>query len=457
MKNEGNQLNRRNVLKTIGLGSTAGVLGLFGSSEAHAATHTATTASYEKGLQVKITKVRAILTAPYGINLVIVKVETNQDGLYGLGCATFTQRAHTVVTEIEEYLDPFCKGKNVSNIEDMWQTAYQSSYWRNGPILNNALSGLDQALWDIKGKMAGMPVYDLLGGKVRFAVDTYTHASGRSVSEVIDSVAKYKEEGFRNIRIQLGGYGSTHLTTDPAWKKAGFGSQNDQTLDPQAYKRGTVEMFKKVREKFGDDLELLHDVHERLQPMEVIDMIKKVEEYRPFFIEDPFSPENIGWFDQLRENTSVPIAMGELFNSPHEWLEPMKNRLYDYIRIHISQIGGITPAMKVARLGEWFNVKTAWHGPGDTSPVGHAANAHIDYAIWNFGIQEAARVIRSPEDKVLEVFPGMPTVTNGYMSVNEAPGLGIDIDEKMAKKYPPVKYNYNWTQLRGKDGTPIRP
>jgi mannonate dehydratase len=457
MKNEGNQLNRRNVLKTIGLGSTAGVLGLFGSSEARAATHTATTASYEKGLQVKITKVRAILTAPYGINLVIVKVETNQDGLYGLGCATFTQRAHTVVSAIEEYLDPFCKGKNVSNIEDMWQTAYQSSYWRNGPILNNALSGLDQALWDIKGKMAGMPVYDLLGGKVRFAVDTYTHASGRSVSEVIDSVAKYKEEGYRNIRIQLGGYGSTHLTTDPDWKKAGFGSQNDQTLDPQAYKRGTIEMFKKVREKFGDDLELLHDVHERLQPMDVIDMIKKVEEYRPFFIEDPFSPENIGWFDLLRENTSVPIAMGELFNSPHEWLEPMKNRLYDYIRIHISQIGGITPAMKVARLGEWFNVRTAWHGPGDTSPVGHAANAHIDYAIWNFGIQEAAKVIRSPEDKVLEVFPGMPTVANGYMSVNEAPGLGIDIDEKLAKKYPPVKYNYNWTQLRGKDGTPIRP
>ncbi|MCK5442443.1 MAG: hypothetical protein KAJ23_11170, partial [Maribacter sp.] len=178
---------------------------------------------------------------------------------------------------------------------------------------------------------------------------------------------------------------------------------------------------------------------------------------RPFFIEDPFSPENIGWFELLRENTSVPIAMGELFNSPHEWLEPMKNRLYDYIRIHISQIGGITPAMKVARLGEWFNVRTAWHGPGDTSPVGHAANAHIDYAIWNFGIQEAAKVIRSPDDKVLEVFPGMPTVANGYMSVNEAPGLGIDIDEKLAKKYPPVKYNYNWTQLRGKDGTPIRP
>lgn len=453
MKNVENRLNRRNAIKTLGLGSTAGVLGLFAGSKAHAANRETRAPSYEKGVQVKITKVRSILTAPYGTNLVIVKVETDQVGLYGLGCATFTQRAHTVVSAIDDYLDPFCKGKNVSNIEDMWQTAYQSSYWRNGPVLNNALSGLDQALWDIKGKMAGMPVYDLLGGKVRFAVDTYTHASGKSVSEVIDSVAKYKEEEYRNIRIQLGGYGSTHLANDPDWKNAGFGSQNDQTIDPQAYKRGTIEMFKKVREKFGDDLELLHDMHERLQPMDAIDMIKKVEEYRPFFIEDPFSPENMGWFDMLRENTSVPIAMGELLNNPHEWLEPMKNRLYDYIRIHISQIGGITPAMKVARLGEWFNVRTAWHGPGDTSPVGHAANAHIDLAIWNFGIQEAQHF----KELTYDVFPGTPTVKNGYMHVNEAPGLGIDINEKLAKKYPPVKYNYNWTQVRGKDGTPIRP
>ena len=149
----------------------------------------------------------------------------------------------------------------------------------------------------------------------------------------------------------------------------------------------------------------------------------------------------------------MPLAMGELFNSPHEWLEPMSQRLYDYIRIHISQIGGITPAMKVARLGEWFNVRTAWHGPGDTSPVGHAANAHIDLAVWNFGIQE----MKHFSDLAREVFPGTPTVKDGYMHVNEAPGLGVDINEALAKKYPPVKYNYNWTQVRTKDGTPIRP
>ncbi|MHA7830248.1 MAG: enolase C-terminal domain-like protein [Flagellimonas sp.] len=455
MENVQNNFNRRNALKALGLGSTAGLFGLFGSTQSHAMTHMApTNPSYSNGIKVKITKVKAILTAPYGTNLVIVKVETDQDGLYGLGCATFTQRALTVVSAIEDYIDPFCRGKLVGNIEDMWQTAYQSSYWRNGPVLNNALSGLDQALWDIKGKMAGMPVYDLLGGKVRFAVDTYTHASGNTTGEVMDNVERFREMGYRHIRIQLGGYGSTHLANDPDWKQSGnFGSDGDKTMDPQAYKRGTIEIFKKARERFGDNVELLHDMHERLQPMDAIDMIKKVEEYRPFFIEDPLSPENMGWFKLLREQTSVPIAMGELLNNPHEWVEPISERLYDFIRIHISQIGGITPAMKISRLGEWFNVRTAWHGPGDTSPIGHAANAHIDLAIWNFGIQESQHF----KELTYEVFPGTPMVKEGYMYVNEAPGLGVDINEKLAKKYPPVKYNYNWTQVRAQDGTPIRP
>jgi mannonate dehydratase len=401
----------------------------------------------------KIKKVKAIKTAPYGIELVIVKVETDQPGLHGVGCATFRQRAHAVATAIDDYLDDFCRDKDVSNIEDMWQTAYVSSYWRNGPVLNNALSGLDQALWDIKGKMAGMPVYQLLGGKTRFAVDTYTHASGPTPEAVMDDVARYRDQGFRHIRMQVGGYGSTHLSETPDYKRYGFGQPDDNTLDAQAYKRGVVELFRLARKRFGDDIEFLHDVHERIEPMDAIDLIKKLEEYRPFFIEDPFSPENIGWFKMLRQQTAVPIAMGELFNNPHEWLEPISQRLYDFIRIHISQIGGITPAMKVARLAEWFNVRTAWHGPGDTSPVGHAANAHIDLAVWNFGIQEAVRF----NELTREIFPGTPTMEKGYMFVNEAPGLGIDIDEEKAKKYSLPHFNYNWTQVRKQDGTPVRP
>ena len=201
--------------------------------------------------KVKIKKVKAILTAPYGIELVIVKVETDQPGLYGVGCATFRQRAHAVATAIDEYLDDFCRDKDVSNIEDLWQTAYVSSYWRNGPVLNNALSGLNQALWDIKGKMAGMPVYQLLGGKTRFAVDTYTNASGPTPEAVMEDVAKYRERGFRHIRIQLGGYGATHLSTTPDYKQYGFGQPDDNTLDAQAYKRGVVRMFQLARKNSG--------------------------------------------------------------------------------------------------------------------------------------------------------------------------------------------------------------
>jgi mannonate dehydratase len=403
--------------------------------------------------KVRIKRVRAITTAPYGIELVIVKVETDQPGLYGVGCATFRQRAHAVVTAIDDYLDDFCRDKDVSNIEDIWQTAYVSSYWRNGPVLNNALSGLDQALWDIKGKMAGMPLYQLLGGKTRFAVDTYTHASGPTPEAVMDNVAKFREQGFRHIRIQLGGYGSTHLAENPDYKRYGFGHPDDNTIDQQAYISGTIKLFHLARKRFGDEIEFLHDIHERLEPVDAIDLIKKLEEYRPYFIEDPFSPENIGWFKMLREQTAVPIAMGELFNNPHEWVEPMVQRWYDFIRVHISQIGGITPAMKTARLGEWFNVRTAWHGPGDTSPIGHAANAHLDLAVWNFGIQEMSHF----DDLTREVFPGTPTIKEGYMFVNEAPGLGVDIDEEKAKKYPLPEFDYNWTQVRKADGTPVRP
>ena len=183
-------------------------------------------------------------------------------------------------------------------------------------------------------------------------------------------------------------------------------------------------------------------------------MIKNLEQYRPFFIEDPFSPENIGYFKLLRQQTSVPLAMGELYNNPHEWVGPMSERLFDFIRIHISQIGGITPAMKVARLGEAFNIRTAWHGPGDVSPVGHAANAHIDFAVWNFGIQESVTF----SSELQEIFPGCPTMKNGYMYVNEVPGLGVDINEKLAAKYPiPDKQLNEWTQVRKSDGTTIRP
>ena len=437
-------LDRRNLIKNL----TAGALGL---STAPIRTR------YEgatRGLPpLKITNVKAIPTCPNGIELIVVKVETSEPGLHGYGCATFRQRAKSVVSAIDEYLPDFCIGRDASNIEDIWQMAYVSSYWRNGPVLNNALSGLDQALWDIKAKRAGMPLYDLLGGKCRFAIPCYSHAGGRDPQEAVESAQQKWEEGFRHIRIQLGGYVATHLTAQPDFKAAGFGRPEDNVMDPIAYMRGVVAMFDAVRGAMGPEVELLHDIHERLDPIQAIQLVKDLEEYRPFFIEDPFSPQDVDWFRLLRQQTSVPLAMGELFNNPNEWVQPMAERLFDFIRIHISQIGGITPAMKTARLGEFFGVKTAWHGPGDVSPVGHAANAHIDYAIWNFGIQEA---VNFPEE-TREVFPGHPTMQNGYMHVSDAPGLGVEVDEKLAAKFPLPEFNFDWTQVRRRDGTPVRP
>lgn len=441
---------RREMMKKIALGSATGFLGLldipvFGQKEP-------APPNYKNGVPpVKIKSVKAIATAPEGINLVVVKVETTEPGLYGLGCATFTQRAVAVVAAINSYLNELCVGKDVDNIEDMWQSTYVSSYWRNGPVLNNALSGLDEALWDIKGKRAGMPVYQLLGGKSRFAVDCYAHAGGTAPEAIAEDVQKYMSQGFRHVRIQQGGYGLTGIAQKPDFAGAGYGYDGDNYMNEWAYLKSVPKMFEVVRKVCGDDVELLHDVHERVQPMDVINMIKQVEPYRPYFIEDPFSPENMEWFKQLRASTTVPIAMGELFNNINEFKMPMVNQWFDYIRVHVSQVGGITPAMKIARLGEWFNIKTAFHGPGDVSPVGHAAQAHIDLAIWNFGIQEAVQF----SDKLKTIFTGCPIMNNGYMYVNESPGLGLDINEKEAAKYP-ISTKSNW-QVRKRDGTIIRP
>src|SRR5215203_1105407 len=240
---------------------------------------------------VKIKSVKAIATAPENINLIVVKVETTEPGLYGLGCATFTQRAMAVVTAINSYLNDFCVGKDVDNIEDMWQSCYVSSYWRNGPVLNNALSGLDQALWDIKGKRAGMPVYQLLGGKCRFAVDSYAHSSGRDLKQLEDSVAANIQRGFRHIRIQLGGYGSPQLSKSPDYKEAGFGREDDTLMEEGPYLRMMPKAFERIRTKFGEELEILHDIHERIEPINAIRLCQELEKYRPFFLEDPFAPE----------------------------------------------------------------------------------------------------------------------------------------------------------------------
>lgn len=442
--------NRREIMGLLGLGAVAGAAGPWSATAAEPQHARAT-----RGLpRLKITRVKAILTQPNRSRLVVVKVETSEPGLYGLGCATFTQRAQAVATAVDTFLDDFARGRDPDNIEDIWQTAYTSSYWRNGPVLNNALSGLDMALWDIKGKRAGMPVYQLLGGKCRFAVDTYVHAGADDFDSLAERVEKFIADGFRHVRIQLGGYGGTRIAGNPDFRDAGFGLPDDQHMPLGAYLKTVPWMFEHVRKTCGDDVELLHDVHERVSPRDAIRLITRLEEYRPFFIEDPFPPEpNRGYFEQLRRATTVPIAMGELFNNPHEWSDLISGRLIDYIRVHLSQIGGLTPARKLAALAEHFGVKTAWHGPGDVSPVGHAANAHLDLAISNFGIQEMSFFSEATRD----VFPGTPTFENGYIFVNEAPGLGVDVDEKLAARFPVSDEPDNWLPIRRSDGSAVRP
>jgi mannonate dehydratase len=320
-------------------------------------------------------------------------------------------------------------------------------------VLNNALSGLDMALWDIKGKRAGLPVYQLIGGRSRFAVDTYTHTKSGDLRDLEEQVKSKMEQGFRHVRIQLGSYGSEHLSESADWREAGFGLKEDSHMDSVPYLKAIPKMFDHIRSTCGEKVELLHDIHERIQPIEAINLCEQLEDYRPFFIEDPLSPEQNGWFPQLRAKTSVPIAMGELFNSPHEWTNLITERLIDFIRVHITQAGGFTPSRKLAALAEWFGVRTAWHGPGDLCPIGHAANIHLDLNIHNFGIQES----KDFNDATREVFPGTHTLEHGYAILNEAPGWGVDFDEEKSKKYPLSDEPAYWKPIRRRDGTAVRP
>lgn len=456
-------MERRDLLRMIPAGAALGATGWLGN-QARAADNP----SPPPGLPpLKITDVRTILTAPDRIRLVVVKVVTSEPGLYGLGCATFTQRALVVQTAVDKFLKPFLIGRDPAEIEDIWQSSYVSSYWRNGPVLFNAMSGIDMALWDIKGKRANMPVYQLLGGKCRFATPCYAHTSGRDFAEVENAARAAMEKGFKHVRVQMAIPGM-----------ATYGARNDREVPPPApplgtgpavgpttpkaiweagrYVREVPRLFEHLRSKLGAEVELLHDVHERVSLSQGVQLCKDLEQYHPFFIEDPVPPEQNEHFRLIRDQCSTPIAMGELFNTQHEYVPLIKDRLIDFIRIHISQIGGLSPARKVAAFAEFFGVRTAWHGPGDASPVAHAAGLALELATPNFGIHEGGAF---PE-RTREVFPGCPTTKDGMMYAHEAPGLGIDINEELAAKFPfpdSPPFDQSWGTTRREDGSIIRP
>jgi mannonate dehydratase len=454
-------MDRRELLRLVPAGTALGWAGLTGPSAAAQSPEREKPVSTRGLPPLKITDIRTILTAPDRTRLVVVKVLTSEPGLYGLGCATFTQRALAVQVAVDKYLRPFLIGRNPDEIEDIWQSSYVSSYWRNGPVLFNAMSGVDMALWDIKGKRANMPVYQLLGGKCRLGAALYAHTSGRDFHEIEDRARAAMQKGYKHIRVQLAipGMATYGARTEPMGSRASepIGPTNPRAIwEPARYLREIPRLFEYLRTKLGDDVEILHDVHERVSPSQAIKLCKDLESYRPFFVEDPLPPEQNDHFRLLRQQCATPIAMGELFNTQHEYVPLISNRLIDYIRIHISQIGGLSMARKVAALAEFFGVKTAWHGPSDVSPVGHAAGLALELASYNFGIHESGAF----PDLTREVFPGCPETRDGFLYASDAPGLGIDLDEKLAAKFPYPEgptFEHSWGTMRNRDGTVIRP
>jgi mannonate dehydratase len=406
-----------------------------------------------------ITKIRAIRTRANG-TWVIVKVETDQPGLYGIGSASDHYRAGTVVAAIEQALAPKLIGRDAGDIEDIWQSSLTAGYWRHDSIWNTAMAGVDMALWDILGKETGKPVYRLLGGPCRAAVPCYAHASGATLQELEDDIRRYLEDGWVYVRCQLGPYGGGGFVgpergARPRTARPPFDAGR-RAFDDEAYLENVPRMFEYLREKLGYGPKLLHDVHEHLRPHVAVALAKRLEPYRLFFLEDLLPPEYVSYYRQVKQQCTTPQAMGELFINPHEYLPLIQEQLIDYLRIRVSKAGGITPARKIAALCEFYGVHTAWQEGGDNDPVNQAAAMHLDLAIWNFGIQEENHF--RPEE--LEAFPGHAVLEHGYLYPNDQPGLGLDLDEaKAAALLDPERARRPlfMAEDRRLDGTVVRP
>ena len=402
----------------------------------------------------KIKEIRCIRTRAGGM-WTIVKVTTDQPGLYGIGSASDVNHPGAVITAIEEGLAPRLIGRDASAIEDLWQSSYTSAYWRNGSVLNTALAGIDMALWDIKGKEAGMPVYQLLGGAARSAVPCYAHAGGADYEALLDEIHMYMEEGYPVIRCQLGGYGGGgFIPAEQALRPRNAWPQS-HAFDDEAYIEKLPEMFDFLRKKLGFGPKLTHDVHEHLRPQSAVQLSKLLEPYRLFFLEDVLPPEQVQWYKLIRDQCTTPQAMGELFVNPHEYVPLITERLIDYVRVRVSKAGGITPCRKIAALCEFFGVQTAWQEGGDNDPVNQAAAMHLDMNSYSFGIQEENHF----SDEELAVFPGHAELAGGHLYSNDQPGLGIDIDEEKAAALlasRPINPG-RAAEDRRADGTVVRP
>ncbi|WP_421741355.1 D-mannonate dehydratase ManD [Cellulomonas sp.] len=389
---------------------------------------------------MKIVTADVIVTSP-NRNFVTLKITTD-DGLTGLGDATLNGRELAVVSYLRDHVAPLLIGRDAGRIEDTWQFLYRSGYWRRGPVTMAAIAAVDMALWDIKGKAAGMPVYQLLGGASRNGLMAYGHASGVDLPSLFDSIREHQEQGYRSIRVQTGVpglkaiYGIAAQSTgeerydhEPAQRGA-YPAEED--WDTRAYLRHLPTVFEAVRHEFGPDLPLLHDGHHRMTPIQAAKLGKSLEPYDLFWLEDCTPAENQEALRLVRQHTTTPLAIGEIFNTVWDFQALIKEQLIDYVRAASTHFGGISPLKKVMDYAAQYQVKSGFHGPTDISPVGLAAQMHVGLAIHNFGIQEYMQ----HGAKTNSVFQQSFTFTDGYLHPGDNPGLGVELDVDEAGKYP---------------------
>ena len=390
-----------------------------------------------RGVDVIVTNPQQV---PLG-NFVLVRITTNEDGLYGWGDATCSGSELAVVSMLEEHLAPALIGRDATQIENLWHTLYHLPYYRSGPVHLSALSGIDMALWDIKGKQAELPVCELLGGRTRRHLLTYRSVGGRSVDDVLDNTRALIDDGYKVVKVQLAvpeletGYAVPATPRQRDATEAAFarGLPPAETWEPEPYLRVLPGLFDHLRKHLGDSVELIHDVHERITPSQALQLARTLSTFRLFYLEDLVRPEHLDTFRLVRAQTDTPLAMGELFCSPWEGQELLLEHLIDYARHDLAHIGGITAARKVAALCEARGILTAWHGPGNISPLAHMANCHVSLTVPNFGIQEFDVAW---DERMLEVFSAIPTYTDGHVTIPLSPGLGTDVHLEAAKRTP---------------------
>ncbi|HZC38539.1 MAG TPA: D-mannonate dehydratase ManD [Sphingomicrobium sp.] len=383
---------------------------------------------------LEITSARVIVTCP-GRNFVTLKIET-RDGVTGLGDATLNGRELAVASYLNDHVIPCLIGRDAHRIEDVWQYLYKGAYWRRGPVTMSAIAAVDMALWDIKAKVAGLPLYQLLGGAARDGVTVYGHANGQTIDETIEAARGYIELGYKAVRLQSGipGLASTYGVSKDRmfYEPADADLPTENVWSTSKYMRAAPELFQAARDRLGWDVHLLHDLHHRLAPIEAARLGKDLEPFRLFWMEDPTPADNQDNLRLIRQHTTTPIAIGEVFNSIWDTKQLIQEQLIDYIRMTVVHAGGITHLRRIAAFADMFGVRTGCHGATDLSPVAMAAALHFDLSVPNFGIQEYMR----HTDETDAVFPHAYSFDNGMLHPGDEPGLGVDVDETLAAQYP---------------------